>query len=92
VIVELELLPIVVVVALNDADLAAAATITEAGTVSAELLFDRVTLAPPVGAPWVKVTVHVLEAFGPRFVGLQVSEDTKTGATSVTVVLDELPL
>ena len=81
-----------VVVALNVADVAAAATVTDAGTVRAELVFVRVTLAPPVGAGWVKVTVHALEAFGPRLVGLQASEETNTGATSVTLVPAELPL
>ena len=38
------------VVALNVAVAALAATVTDAGTVSAEFEFDRVILAPPVGA------------------------------------------
>jgi hypothetical protein len=54
---------IVVVVAENVAVVAAAATVTDAGTVNAALLSDNVTLAPPLGAALVKVTVHVLEAF-----------------------------
>ena len=33
------------------------------------MLFARVTLAPPVGAGWVRVTVQVLEEFGPRLGG-----------------------
>jgi len=50
----------VVVVAVNVAVVAAAATVTEAGTVKAALLLLSVTLAPPVGAGCVNVTVHVL--------------------------------
>ena len=44
------MLPMVVVVALKVAEVAAAETVAEAGTVRAELVFVRVTLAPPVGA------------------------------------------
>ena len=80
------------VVTVKFAEVAAAATVTEAGTVRVALEFDRVTLAPPVGAAWVKVTVQVLEAFGPRLLGLQASEETSTGATRLTVVLAELLL
>jgi hypothetical protein len=86
------LLKRVVVVALKVADVAAAATVTEPGTVRLELVFVRVTLAPPVGAGWVRVTVQVLAAFGPRLVGLQASEETRTGAIRFTVALAELLL
>jgi hypothetical protein len=79
------------VVALKVADLAAAATVTEAGTVSVALVLVSVTLAPPVGAAWVRVTVQVLEALGPRLVGLQASVETST-ATKLTVALAELLL
>ena len=48
--VAVELLPIAAVVALNVADLAAAATVTDVGTVRVEFVFDSVTLAPPLGA------------------------------------------
>jgi hypothetical protein len=96
VMVALELLLMAAVVALKVADVAAAATVTEAGTVRVELVFElvlvRVTLAPPVGAGWVRVTVQELEELGPRLVGLQVSEETRTDAARVTVVLAELPL
>jgi hypothetical protein len=90
--VALELLLTVVVVALNVAEVAAAATVTDVGTVRVALVFVRVTLAPPVGAAFVSEIVQVLEAFGPRLVGLQASEDTRTGATRLTVALAELPL
>ena len=86
------MLLIVVVVALNVAVVAAAATVTDGGTVSRALLLLSVTLAPPVGAACVNVTVHVLEAFCPRLVGLHVNEDTTTGATKLTVAFAELPL
>jgi hypothetical protein len=47
-------------VELKVAVVAAAATVTDAGTVSEALLLDRVTEEPPVGAVCVRVTVHVL--------------------------------
>jgi len=90
--VELPSLATVVVVALKVAMVAAAATVTDAGTVKVALVFVRVTLAPPVGAAFVSVTVHVLDEFGPKLVGLQASEDTSTEATRLTVVLAELLL
>ena len=86
------MLLIVPVVALNVAEVAAAATVTEAGTVSVELVLVSVTLAPPVGAAWVKVTVQVVDELWPRLVGLQASEETSTGATRLTVALAELLL
>jgi len=84
------LLPMVVVVALKVADVAAPATATDAGTVRVALVLVRVTVAPPVGAGLLRVTVQVLEALGPRLVGLQTSEETRTGATRATVVLAEV--
>jgi hypothetical protein len=80
------------VVALKVAVLAPAATLTEVGVVSTVLLSERATLAPPVGAALVKVTVQLLEALGPRLLGAQPRDDTSTGATRLTVALAELPL
>ena len=80
------------VVALKVADVAVAATVTEAGTVKLELVLVRVTLAPPVGAGCVKVTVQVVEELGPRLVGLQTKEETRTGATKLTLAFAELLL
>ena len=80
------------VVALKGADVAAAGTVTEAGTVRVALVFVRVTIAPPAGAALVKVTVQVVEEFGPRLLGLQASEETNTEAARLTLVLAELPL
>ena len=86
------MLLMVVVVALKVAVVPAAATVTDAGTVRVELVLVRVTEAPPVGAARVRVTVQVLEEFGPRLVGLQASEETSTDATRLMLVLAELPL
>jgi len=86
------LLETVVVAALKLADVAAAATATDAGTARVALVLVRVTVAPPAGAGWVRVTVQVLEALGPRLVGLQTSEETSTGATRLTMALAELLL
>jgi hypothetical protein len=71
---------------------AAAATVTDAGTVKARLSLDSVTAAPPAGAALVRVTVHALVAFGPRLEGAQANDDTSTGATRLIVALLLLPL
>jgi hypothetical protein len=90
--VALELLAIVPVVTVKVPVVADAGTVIEAGTVKVELVFVKVTLAPPVGAAWVKVTVQVLDELGPRLLGLQDSAETETGAVRVTVVFAELLL
>ena len=81
-----------VVVALNVPVVAAAATVIDAGTLSVLFVLVSVTLAPPAGAALLSVTVQVLEAFGPRLVGLQATDETSTEATRVTVVFAELLL
>jgi hypothetical protein len=82
------LLPMAAVVALNAAEMAPAATTMELGTVRAELLLKRVTVAPPVGAAAESVTVQVLEAFGPRLVRLQTRvEDVMPTATELRLTL-----
>ena len=86
------MLAMAAVVALNVADMAAAATVTDAGAVSVALVLVRVTAAPPVGAAWVRVTVQTLDEFGPRLTGLQASEETSTGASRLMLVLAELLL
>jgi len=83
---------IVPLAAPNVAVVHAAATVTDVGTVSAVTLLDSATLAPPVGATCVSVTVHVLEEFCPRLVGLQLSEETRTGATKPMFVVADLLL
>jgi len=79
-------------VALKGADVAAAGTVTEAGTVRVALVLDRVTVAPPAGAAFVKVTVQVVEALGPTLVGLQAREETRTGASRDRLVEVDVPL
>ena len=78
--------------ALKVPDVAAGATATDAGTVRVALVVVRVTVAPPAGAGWVRVTVQVLEELGPKLVGLQTSEETSTGATRLMLALAELLL
>jgi hypothetical protein len=56
-------------VAVKVAAVAAEATVTEAGTVKAEvLLLERVTTEPPEGAALERVTVHVVVAEAGRVV------------------------
>ena len=73
-------------------DVAAAVTVTDAGTVSVALEFERAMLAPPAGAGCVNVTVQVLEELAPMLAGVQDSEETSTDAARFTVVLAELLL
>ena len=77
-------------VALKVAEVAPAATVTDAGTVSEVLLLASVTVEPPVGAVWVSVTVQVLTALWPRLVGLQDTPETSTGASRLMVDVCEL--
>ncbi len=92
VIVALESLETVVVVTLNVPVATPAATVIEAGTVNTPFVFVSVTNAPPAGATFVNVTVHVLDPFGPTLVGLHESEETSTAADRFTVVFAELLL
>ena len=86
------MLTMAAVVALKVAVVAAAATVIDAGTVSVVLVLVRVTAAPPVGAGWVSVTTHALEALGPRLVGLQASEETSPDAVKLMIALAEVLL
>jgi len=70
------LLGIADVVAINVVVIAPALTVTEAGAVRVALLFESITAAPPAGAPFVSVIVHVVEALGPMPAGLHDSDDT----------------
>ena len=79
-------------VALKFTEVPAAGTVTDAGTARSVLVFVMFTRAPPVGAGCVSVTVQVEDEFGPRLVGLQLSEDTSTGATRLIVAFAELLL
>jgi len=76
------------------ADVAPAAIVTDGATVSVALEFERVTLAPPVGAAWLRLTVQILEEFGPTLLGLhdKAETDTDAGAVRLMVVFAEVPL
>jgi hypothetical protein len=91
VIVPLWLLLTAAVVALKIPELAPAATVIEAGTVRAALVLVRATKAPPARAAWLSVTVQVLEAFGPKLVGAQLSEVGVAGAIRLMVEFAETP-
>ena len=86
------MLPMAEVLALKVAEGAAAATVTDAGTVRAALVLVRVTMASPAGEAWFRVTVQVLTPFGPRVEGAQTRVETSTGAARVMVALAELLL
>jgi hypothetical protein len=79
-------------VAVKVAEVAAAAAATEVGMERVALVLVSATAAPPAGAALVNVTAHVLEALGPRLVGLHAREEISTGATRLTVALAELLL
>ena len=80
-----------VVVIVNVALVAFAATVTEAGTDADALLLDRVTTAPPVVAGPVSLTVPVLFVPPVTEVGLAVRVESAAGLTiSVAVLLTPL--
>ena len=73
-----------VVVAVNDALVLPAGTVTDAGTVTYDELSDSVTTAPPVGAAPVSVTVPC-EGLPPvTLAGLKLTE-LRVAAAGVTV-------
>ena len=78
------------VVTVNVALLAPAAMVTEAGTVAEVLLLDRVTLAPPVGAAAVRVTVPVAEVPPVTLAGLTVTAERAAVAAGVMVTVPVL--
>jgi hypothetical protein len=100
--VAVELLLTAAVDTVKLAEEAPGAIVTDGATVSVALEFARVTLAPPVGAAWLRLTVQMLEEFDPTLLGLHDKVDTETDASAdanadadavrFTVVLAELPL
>jgi hypothetical protein len=74
------------IVAVNGAVVAPAATVTEAGTVTAVLLLARVTTSPPVGATALSVTVHASVPAAENDIVVQVSE------LSAPAVVSPVPL
>jgi len=82
----------VLVVTVNVAVVAFAATVTEAGTCAAALLLDSVTTVPPAGAAELNVTVPVDVALPPTtLVGFSVKPVTVRGFT-VSVAVRLVPL
>jgi hypothetical protein len=79
------LLETVPAVAVKFADVAPAATVTDAGTGSAALLEERPTEAPPARAADVKVTVQVEVAPEVTELGVQDKPETAGGGVTVTV-------
>ena len=77
--------------AVKVAVVAAAATVTEAGTVRSALVLESETAEPPVGAALVNVTVQVLAALEFRLVGLQLRAETRTGAARLIVAVFDWP-
>jgi hypothetical protein len=65
-----------VVVTVNVPLVLPAAPVTEAGTVAAALLLDKVTEMPPVGAALLKVTVPVEEAPRATLAGLRETDES----------------
>jgi len=92
VMVALALLLIAPVATLKVAVVAAATTVTDAGMLTRELVFDREMLVPPLGAGCGRVTVQVVDEFGPMLVGLQAMAATPTEAARLTVVAAEMLL
>jgi hypothetical protein len=81
-----------VLVALNVAVVAEAATVTDAGTVSLVLVLVSVTKAPPAGAALLSVTVQVVDPFDPTLAGLHPSDCTVAAATRLSVMLADVLL
>jgi len=78
-------------VAKKDADVLPAGTVTVVGTVSPVLLLETATVLPPVGATWLRVTVHVDAAPELTLVGLQARAETSVGANRFRVVVCTVP-
>ena len=87
------MLGIVPAVALNVVVVEPAGTVTvEPGTGNKVLLLDSETEVPPVGAVWLKVTVHVVAAPLLKLVGLQLREESVTGAVRLITAVLDVPL
>jgi hypothetical protein len=71
-------------VAVKEAVVAAAATVTLAGTVKLTLLLVKATVEPPVGAGALKVTLQALVPGPVNEAGLQVRPVTVTGGGTFT--------
>jgi hypothetical protein len=70
----------------------AGTVIVDARPGSSATLLARETGVPPAGAAWLKFTVHVALVPEVKLMGLQVSEETVTADTRLTVAVCETPL
>jgi hypothetical protein len=92
--VAVRLLVIEPAVAANEAEVAAAATVTDVGTLRSPALLERETKAPPAGAAFDSVTVQVAVVPLLRLDGLHDTELTTGGAfgaAKVRVAVWEAP-
>ena len=78
-------------VAVKFALFAEADTVTDAGTVSVPTLLDSPTVAPPTGAAFDNVTVHVDAAPFPKLLGVHATRPTTGNATSEMDAVCVLP-
>ena len=78
-------------VAVKLAVVAPAGTVTEAGTARAELLSERLTVVPPLGAACDKVTVQLIFPGGVNEVGVHVRLVSAATPVRFSVVLLEPP-
>ncbi len=79
------------VVAANVAEMAFAATVTEAGTVSAAALSDSDTTTPPEDAAFDSVTVQEVVAFAARLVAAHFTDVSSGAAVRLTDVFTDEP-
>jgi hypothetical protein len=75
----------------NVAEVEPAATVTAEGAVRYELLSDKETVSPPVGAAAVSVTVQTLLPPDLRLVGEQASEARAAGGVRLTIAVVDAP-
>lgn len=71
---------------------ALAVTLTDAGTLTVDVLDEMFTLAPPLGAAVESVTVQVLLPFDDNMLGTHWTDERLVGATSTMFVVCEMPL
>lgn len=89
VIVDVADAPTALVLTVNEAVVAPARTVTEAGTVATEvLLLERVTIVPPAGAALVSVTVPLDELPPVTAVGLRATSCNAAGGAFTVNVFD----
>jgi hypothetical protein len=72
-------------------DIAFAGTVTEAGTVTKDVLDESLIVVPPLGATVPRVTVQFAAVFGKRAAVEHWSAETTDTATTVTVALADEP-